>query len=157
MPRISLSFLVNLVLLFAVLVLGWALYDRGARAEGTHVSTQTTSQGLALPASTRDPDAMSAIAARLAAIDARLSAIEHNAPSASPGAADQAQKKRPISPQAAAVANQRLAAIVSGHHFDQNAMVEFNMQLAKLPEDEQIALAAALTQAINQGRVKLMK
>lgn len=158
MPRISLSLSINLVLFAAVVVLGWKLYDRKTPHAGSSVLAESVTENTAASAAAfSGHDPISGISARLAAIDARLSSIERRQEAAQPGEQKQAVAIKPISPQAAALANERLASVVTGQEFDQNAMVGFNIALAKLPEDEQIALAAALTQAINQGRIKPKK
>ncbi len=155
MPRISLSLSINLILLAAVVVLGWTLYDRKAPDAGSSVLAESVTQNEAPSAAAfSGHDPISGISARLAAIDARLSSIERRQEAAQPSEQKQTVAIKPISPQAAALANERLASIVTGQEFDQNAMVGFNVALAKLPEEEQIALAASLTQAINQGRIK---
>jgi hypothetical protein len=158
MPRISSSFSIIAALLVVVLVLGWRLYALETAGEDVRADARPLAEHAPPP---RDSHAGASadgmISSRLAAIDTRLSAIESRQETARTGAKNQTEVKKTISPQAAARANQRLAAIVPGGNFDQNAMAGFHVALGSLPEDERIALAAALTQAINEGRIKPRK
>ncbi|GEM_PF-1313200 len=161
MSRISLSHSINIVLCVAVLVLGWMLFARSAprddapvRANAEDESPSSASSSASSPA---DSDALHAISARLAAIDARLSAIERG-PSVAPGdRTAPVAAQAPISPQMAAAADRRLNAMFPDGRVDQEEMQRFHVALASLPADEQLALTASMTQAINSARIKLQK
>lgn len=159
MARISLSHWINFVLLAAVLTLGWMLFERSAPRDDAPARTSAEDESpssSSAPVDT-DADAMHAISARLAAIDARLSAIERNSPATSGERTAPAAAQAPIDPRTAAIADRRLSAMFPDGRVDQEDMQRFHLALSSLPANEQIALTASMTQAINAGRVKLEK
>jgi len=156
MSRLSFSHVLNLVLLAGVVGLGWLLLQRPPHPDTT-APTGASHTDSAASASGRDLDAVSA---QLSEINARISAIERQAlpqtPTATTGAAPaQVTTRTAVTPQAAALAQQRLRAMFPSGRVDREGMQRFHIAMANLPPDEQIALTAAMSQAVNAARITL--
>lgn len=145
----NLSAKLNVVLAIAVAILGWKAFVPDAPRQEPAIASQ-----LAAPAPT--PPAAgpaTAIDARLAAIDTRLAAMER-ALAAMPGAAPTDAPATPIDPQVAAAADRRLASMFPDARFDHAELAQFRAALGELPADQQAALAAAFSRAVNSDRLR---
>jgi hypothetical protein len=95
--------------------------------------------------------------ARLATIDARLAEIERalaTASVAAPNARTAATTAAPIDAQTAAAADRRVAAMFPQGRFDHADLIRFRAALGELPADQQAALAAAFSRAVNGDRLQ---
>lgn len=154
MSRISIG--LNIVLAATVLILVGLLYRQwngSAPIEAdsrAHIASSAMEDRIG---SGRDaPNA--AILDRLAAVDARLAAMEHHPAAHRPGPPDGSNTKPSISPQDAELADRRLASMFPTSTYDDRDMLRFHAQIAKLPDNEQIALLSAYIKAINDDRLK---
>jgi hypothetical protein len=91
---------------------------------------------------------------RLAAIDAKLAAMKSAAHISEPVHAATDETPAVISPQAMSIAERRFSALVTDKEFGHEDRARFHGVLSQLPADEQIALIAAMTRAVNAHRVK---
>lgn len=154
MSRISIG--LNIVLAATVLILVGLLYrqwngsapvEAGSRP---HIASSPMEDRIG---SGRDvPNA--AILDRLAALDARLAAMEHHPAAHRPGPPDGSNTKTSISPQDVELANRRLSSMFPTSTYDDREMLRFHAAAAKLPANEQLALLSAYTRAINEDRLK---
>ncbi|TXH73603.1 MAG: hypothetical protein E6Q88_05165 [Lysobacteraceae bacterium] len=158
MSRTSVSTAIIAVLSVTVFIQGWILFERRA-SEEDKPDSESNPAGSVAQAPSSD-SAVNDIAVRLDVIDARLMAIERALPTVQ---ADVAHENRTsaqtqqtsISPQAAALADRRLASMFPDTTIDQEDMMRFQAMLADAPAEERVALTAAMTRAINDGRVRL--
>lgn len=171
MSRLStsrLSIACNVVLATVVLAQGWVLFARG---DGTMIEP-SSARGAALDADGTDvasTDASAALASQLARIDARLAALERSQsdtqamPSASSASSQRSSLQTSssrIDPQRAAAADRRLTEMLADDGIDHRSidhrdMQRFHIAIAGLPPEEQIAMSAALSRAVNEDRVRL--
>jgi hypothetical protein len=166
MSRLSIA--CNVVLATVVVAQGWVLFARG---DGT-IAEPLSARSAALAADGTDAgstDASAALASQLARIDARLAALERSQPAAdamSPTSTAPSQPSSPpisssrIDPQRAAAADRRLAAMLADdgidhRNIDHRSMQRFRIAIAGLPPEEQIAMSAAFSRAVNEDRVRL--
>lgn len=166
MSRLSIA--CNVVLATVVLAQGWVLFARG---DGTMIEP-ASARSAALDADATDAastDASAALASQLARIDARLAALERSRPAAEamlPASGASPQLTSPqapssrIDPQRAAAADRRLAAMLADdgidhRNIDHRDMQRFHIAIAGLPPEEQIAISAAFSRAVNEDRVRL--
>lgn len=111
-------------------------------------STESSSESL--PSFTSSNDL---VLERLAEIDARLSGIEHQLPVTQGATLHTSQRPIPINPHATAMAQRKLASMFPDHRIDRDRMLGYQIELSKLPAEEQLALSLAMAQAINAGRI----
>jgi hypothetical protein len=141
----------NVVLTAVVLAQGWVLFARGDGLTGASTADRIDAIG-AQPTDDPPTDASAALASQLARIDARLAAMERAQPAAQPPASPAAAS---IDPQRAAAADRRLAAMLADSELDQREMQHFQASIAGLPPEEQIAISAAFSRAVNEDRIRL--
>ena len=155
----------NVVLATVVFAQGWVLFARGDGATVEPVSTG----GATVDADGMDAastDASAALTSQLARIDARLAALERSLPAAGavPGISPQPSSPGTMSPSAdpqrAAMADRRLNTLlvdngIDHRSVDHRSMERFRIAIAGLPPEEQIAMSAALSRAVNEDRVRL--
>jgi hypothetical protein len=149
----------NVVLATVVLAQGWVLFARGDGA----IVEPLSAHGAARDVDGTDAastDASAALASQLARIDARLAALERSLPAleAVPAASSQRSpgtSSSPSDPQRAAAADRRLAAMLVDDDIDHWDMQRFHIAIAGLPPEEQIAMSAAFSRAVNENRVRL--
>ncbi len=140
------------VLITVVLVQGWLLLDRRESVENR--SAPQSGAGIdPLPDSVGDSDPMHAVSMRLAAIDRRLASLER-VPLAPTGQGRGSAQQVSVSPQAAAMADRRIASMFPGNEFDGDDMTRFQTTLAAMPAEEQLAFATAFSRAVNSNRIK---
>jgi hypothetical protein len=143
----------NVMLAIAATILGGMLIIREAPRE--HATTAqpaiASAQAQSTAATAADPSV--AMDARLAAIDARLAAMER-ALAVMPAAAPTSAVIAPIDPQAAAAADRRVASMFPDARFDHAELIRFRAALGELPADQQVALAAAFSRAVNSDRLQ---
>jgi hypothetical protein len=162
MSRLSIA--CNVVLAAVVLAQGWVLFARG---DGSMIEP-ASARSAALDADGADAastDASAALASQLARIDARLAALERSRPAAeamppASSASSQPTSSSRIDPQRAAAADRRLAAMLADdgidhRNIDHRDMQRFRIVIAGLPPEEQVAMSAALSRAINDDRARL--
>lgn len=146
------SVVLNVLLVFVVAVLAWALYARTDDGVTPEERMSGESGRPDSPASAIDADTADRLAAQLARIDARLAALETGASrsgtlsSSAPPAA---------STMPAAEADRRLALLLSGKEMSRQELAMFHVRLAPLPPADQFALSSALSRAINDQRIRL--
>lgn len=161
MSRISIG--LNIVLAATVLILVGLLYqhrhgsastepdsrdpDASSPTEDRIGSGQDASNAVIL-------DHLAALDARLAALDARLASMEHRPAAHRPDPPERSNTKHSISPQDAELANRRLSSMFPTSTYDDRDMLRFHAQVAKLPDNEQVALLSAYTKAINDNRLR---
>ena len=164
MSRTAIAAAVIVALSVTASIQAWMLLERGSPganpAESGPRSGLDSTSDADESAATDAHDATADIPARLAAIDARLAAIEQALPAMRQGGADTGRAgidMRPttVSPQAAVLATRRLQSMFPDASVDQQGMMRFQMLLANVTDEERIALSAAMTQAINDGRIRL--
>lgn len=100
-----------------------------------------------------DP-AWQAVLGRLAAIDARLAALERAAGGTAVAAPATTQVDAP-DPAGFADADRRLATLVPGRVLGHEDVMRFQATIAALPVDQQLALSAAFARAVNEDRIRL--
>jgi hypothetical protein len=148
----------NVVLTAVVLAQGWVLFARGDGLTGASTADRIDAIG-AQPTDDPPTDASAALASQLARIDARLAALERVQPAAQPPASGLVAPASPaaasIDPQRAAAADRRLAAMLADSELDQREMQHFQASIAGLPPEEQIAISAAFSRAVNEDRIRL--
>ncbi len=149
----------NILLAITVLALGALLYQ--GRTTSSFPSRQlnaNTASGIPeerkIQANNRD-DSNAVVLDRLAALDARLIAMEHRLPRSQDVSNDRPAIKNELSQQALNLANRRLFAMFPDGNLDQNDMNRYQAALSGLSADERLALTAAFTQAINTNRIKI--
>lgn len=148
------SIVLNVLLILVVAALAWTLYARtgGGNAAPERMSAGESSGGMAVPSSGIDADAADRLAAQLGRIDARLATLEI---AASPRGAI-ARVTQPAPPEMpAAEADRRLGALLPGRQIGHRELNQFHARLAVLPPEEQFALSAALSRAINENRIRM--
>ena len=91
---------------------------------------------------------------RLAAIDARLAALERAAGGTAVAAPATTQVDAP-DPAGFADADRRLATLVPGRVLGHEDVMRFQATIAALPVDQQLALSAAFARAVNEDRIRL--
>lgn len=147
-----LPMLSNAVLGVAVLALSGALIARD-RADAARNACASAPSPNADASALSDPR-LDAIVARLARIDAALASADARAEKTSAISAH-TDLVPTISPAAAAQAERRLAGLLPGDRLDHEDYVRVQASFAAFPPDERLALAAALSRAINENRVRL--
>lgn len=154
MSRISIG--LNIVLAATVLILVGLLYQH--RHGATQAAPDDRDPEVSSPTEDRighGRDASNtAILDRLAALDARLAAMEHRLDGHRPSTSNTSNAKPSISPQDAEFANRRLASMFPTSTYDDRDMLRFHAEVARLPANEQVALLSAYTRAINGNRLK---
>jgi hypothetical protein len=100
-----------------------------------------------------DP-ALPAVLGRLAAIDARLAALERAGGDAPAGSLPQGHADAP-DPAGFADADRRLSTLVPGRVLGHEDVMRFQATIAALPADQQLALSAAFARAVNEDRIRL--
>lgn len=96
---------------------------------------------------------LQAVLDRLTAIDARLAALERagGTPAAMPSPAHADAPD----PAGFADADRRLSTLVPGRVLGHEDVARFQMTIASLPADQQLALSAAFARAVNEDRIRL--
>lgn len=143
-----LSLILNVVLAAAVAVQGWALHVRKGRTDPPLQQTAGVDERRFSPAM-RDRVEIDRLEARLARIDARLAGL----PTAEPPASREAPAPAPD--MTAVEADRRLHALMPLSEIDARELARFHAQLAGLPPGEQFAIAAAMSRAINDRRIRV--
>lgn len=149
----DLSVKLNVVLAIAVAILGWKVLMGDAPRRQTAIAPSAAAAAPAQPPRSAAAGHAAAMDARLAAIDARLAEIERALATASVAAPD-ATTAAPIDPQAAAAADRRVAAMFPQGRFDHADLIRFRAALGELPAEQQAALAAAFSRAVNGDRLQ---
>lgn len=146
-----LSVKLNVVLAIAVAILCWKVFMGDAPQQ--RPATASPVDAPVRPSLSDVAVSSGAIDARLAAIDARLAAMERAVATASV-AAPNATTPASIDPQAAAAADRRVAAMFPQGRFDHADLIRFRATLGELPAEQQAALAAAFSRAVNGDRLQ---
>lgn len=142
----------------AILALqAWTLYrveSRSTEASGP----KTPASAAAALSETRDRS--DALAATLTRIDARLAALEFDAARRENGMAANASPTRtaaeiPVGSPAALAADRNLARLLPGGSLTQEELQQVYIGIGQQPADQRGALMAALSRAINDGRVRI--
>lgn len=147
------SIVLNVLLAVAVAALAGALYARTGEGNSPFAPMSAGNSGRTVPpASAIDAETADRLGAQLARIDTRLAALET---AASPGVAI-ARVAQPAPPEMpAAEADRRLGAPLPGRQIGHRELNEFHARRATLPPEEQFALSAALSRAINENRIRM--
>lgn len=155
----DLSVKLNVVLAIAVAILGGKVFMGDAPRQQPAIATSAAAAVQPLRSAAAGP--ATAIDARLATIDARLAAIERAlatasvaVPNARTAATTAATTAAPIDAQTAAAADRRVAAMFPQGRFDHADLIRFRAALGELPADQQAALAAAFSRAVNGDRLQ---
>jgi hypothetical protein len=154
MSRISIG--LNIVLAATVLILVGLLYQHRhgpASTEPDSRDADASSPKIGRIGSGQDAS-NAAILDRLAALDARLAAMEQRPAAHRPDPSERSNTKPSISLRDAELANRRLSSMFPTSTYDDRDMLRFHAQVAKLPDNEQVALLSAYTKAINDNRLK---
>jgi hypothetical protein len=149
----DLSVKLNVVLAIAVAILGWRVFMGDAPRQESAIASPAAA---AVPAQSPLPAAAGpagAIDARLTAIDARLAEIERTL-AASPAVTQNPVHAASIDPQATTAADRRVAAMFPDGRFDHADLIRFRAALGELPAEQQAALAAAFSRAVNGDRLQ---
>jgi len=143
MPRFWV--VLNLLLFLLSCTLAWAAYD-ARRADA--VVVRVPEAGALMPNAPSTDDAPADwLSGRLDRIDARLASLETRRESPSAQA---------VAPEVSSVdADRALARLLPGNTLDHRQLVQFQMEIAKLPQAERFALSAALARAMNQDRIRV--
>ena len=141
-----------------VLVEGAMLVQRPAAQAGdpVRIDADPRAENAEMAASSdadADP-AWQAVLGRLAAIDARLAALERAAGGTAVAAPATTQVDAP-DPAGFADADRRLATLVPGRVLGHEDVMRFRATIAALPVDQQLALSAAFARAVNEDRIRL--
>lgn len=141
-----------------VLVEGAMLVQRPAAQAGdpVRIDADPRAENAEMAASSdadADP-AWQAVLGRLAAIDARLAALERAAGGTAVAAPATTQVDAP-DPAGFADADRRLATLVPGRVLGHEDVMRFQATIAALPVDQQLALSAAFARAVNEDRIRL--
>lgn len=147
----DLSVKLNVVLAIAVAILGGKVFMGDAPRQQPAIATSAAAAVQPLRSAAAGP--ATAIDARLATIDARLAAIERALATASVAVAN-APTATPIDTQTAAAADRRVAAMFPQGRFDHADLIRFRAALGELPAEQQAALAAAFSRAVNGDRLQ---
>lgn len=147
----DLSVKLNVVLAIAVAILGGKLFMGDAPRQQPAIAMSAAAAAQPLRTAAAGP--AGAIDARLTTIDARLAAIERALATASV-AVPNATTAAPIDTQTAAAADRRVAAMFPQGRFDHADLIRFRAALGELPADQQAALAAAFSRAVNGDRLQ---
>jgi hypothetical protein len=140
------------------LVEGAMLMHRPAVQADAAARTDAASQagsmvGAASSDAVADP-ALQAVLGRLTAIDARLAALEHAGGRTTVAASAKTQIDAP-DPAGFADADRRLSTLLPGRVLGHEDVARFQMTIAALPADQQLALSAAFARAVNEDRIRL--
>jgi hypothetical protein len=100
-----------------------------------------------------DP-ALQAVLGRLAAIDARLAALERAGGASSAALPPQPSTDAP-DPAGFADADRRLSALLPGRVLGHDDVMHVQATIAALPADQRLALSAAFARAVNEDRIRL--
>lgn len=154
MSRISIS--LNIVFALAVVILGGMVYQHRNVAVPTEPDHRSSLASSPMEDSigTVEDVSNAAIIGRLAALDARLAAMERQTLAHRSVSSERPNPKPSISPREIELANQRLSSMFPASTYDSREMQRFHTQVAKLPANEQLALLSAYTKAINEDRLK---
>lgn len=142
----------------AILALqGWTLYRVESRTTDAPAANAPGSATVALAGIRHEPDAL---AATLTRIDARLAALEFDAVRNENGAKGNASPARgaaeiPLGSPAALAADRNLARLLPGGSLTQEELQQVYVGIGLQPADQRGALMAALSRAINDGRVRI--
>lgn len=142
----------------AILALqGWTLYRLESRTTEASGPKTPASAAAALSETT---DRSDALAATLTRIDARLAALEFDAVRREDGMAANASPTRtaaeiPVGSPAALAADRSLARLLPGGSLTQEELQQVYIGIGLQPADQRGALMAALSRAINDGRVRI--
>lgn len=141
-----------------VLVEGAMLVQRPAAQAGdpVRIDADPRAENAEMAASSdadADP-AWQAVLGRLAAIDARLAALERAAGGTAVAAPATTHVDAP-DPAGFADADRRLATLVPGRVLGHEDVMRFQATIAALPVDQQLALSAAFARAVNEDRIRL--
>lgn len=142
----------------AILALqGWTLYRVEGRTAETSPTIEPASPSAAFSQTRDDSDAL---AATLTRIDARLAALEFDAARREGGAASTTSPTRtaaeiPVGSPAALAADRNLARLLPGGSLTQEELQQLYVGIGQQPADQRGALMAALSRAINDGRVRI--
>ncbi len=148
----NLSVKLNVILAIAVAILGGMLFIGDPPREEASIP-RVSHAPAPMPPSSPPADSSIAIEARLSMIDTRLAEIER-ALAASPAVTQSPAPAASIDPEAAAAADRRVEAMFPDGRFDHADLVRFRASLGELPKDQQIALAAAFSRAVNGERLQ---
>jgi hypothetical protein len=152
MSRISIA--VIAVLLGVIGVQAWWLNPPLSLAQTVGSSTENTLSEAALTAQALPANAANEkLLTQLARIDARLAALEIRSPDTKQEPLEKTLDLLPGSPLALA-ADRKLRSMLPSNTPSQEEVMQFHGSLGSLPEPERIALAAALSRAINEDRIK---
>jgi hypothetical protein len=149
----DLSVKLNLVLAIAVAILGWKVFIGDTPRQPPAIASSAAASTPAQPPRSAAAGQAGAMDARLATIDARLAEIERALATASV-AVPNATTAAPIDPQTAAAADRRVAAMFPQGRFDHADLIRFRAALGELPAEQQAALAAAFSRAVNGDRLQ---
>lgn len=147
-----------LPLVIAILALqAWTLYRVESRM--AIESPADPAQGATAPLAV-SPNASDALAAALTRMDARLATLEFDAArreNATPTSASKAQvpEEVPVGSPAALAADRNIARLLPGGSLTQEELQQVYVAIAQQPADQRGALMAALSRAINDGRVRI--
>lgn len=142
----------------AILALqGWTLYrveNRIAAAAPTNSPDGATAP-LAI-----SPNASDALAATLTRMDARLATLEFDAARRENNMAASAKQTQvpaeiPVGSPAALAADRNIARLLPGESLTQEELQQVYAAIGQQPADQRGALVAALSRAINDGRVRI--
>lgn len=142
----------------AILALqGWTLYRVESRTAEAPATNAPTSASAALSETSDHSDALSATLTR---IDARLAALEFDATRRENGASSDVPPPRstaeiPVGSPAALAADKNLARLLPGGSLSQEELQQVYIGIGQQPADQRGALMAALSRAINDGRVRI--
>jgi hypothetical protein len=153
----DLSVKLNMVLAIAVAILGWKVLMGDVPRQPPAIASSAAASTPVQPPRSAVAGHAGAMDARLATIDARLAAIERalaTASVAAPNARTAATTAAPIDAQTAAAADRRVAAMFPQGRFDHADLIRFRAALGELPADQQAALAAAFSRAVNGDRLQ---
>lgn len=142
------SLILNVVLAAAVAVQGWAMHARKGQTDPQLQQTARVDE-LRLSPAMRDRVEIDRLEARLARIDARLAELPPTEPPV--------RREVPAAtPDMTVVeADRRLHALMPLSEIDARELARFHARLAALPPGEQFAIAAAMSRAINDRRIRV--
>lgn len=139
-----------------VLVEGAMLLHRPAAQTDAAVSGEvahgTENAAVASSGVVSDP-ALQAVLDRLTAIDARLAALE--GAGGTPAATPSPTHADAPDPAGFADADRRLSTLIPGRVLGHEDVARFQMTIGALPADQQLALSAAFARAVNEDRIRL--
>lgn len=150
---IAIVVLGSLVLVEGAMLLHRPVVPADAAARG-EVGARAENAGAATSSDVVSDPAMQAVLDRLTAIDARLAALERAGGGTAAAASAKTQIDAP-DPAGFAEADRRLATLLPGRVLGHEDVMRFQATIAALPADQQLALSAAFSRAVNEDRIRL--